>query len=74
MKQIEELFQVLSFHAGVKYKELKTEEQRQRQAEDILKEAEKEYYEQRRKQPGAEQRSLDYISRRMRKARKLGAF
>jgi hypothetical protein len=71
---IEQILQTLSFYGGVKFKQLDIEAEREREAENILREAEEEMYQARRQRPGYETRSKEYWDNRAERRKRLVGY
>ena len=71
---IEETLQILSFYLGVKMKNLQEAEISEREAREIMEEAQKRLQEERKKSPGYEQRSMAWRRSQDLTRRKLGAY
>lgn len=69
---IEQLFKVLSFNLGIKFKAFDVEQYKRMEAEDILRAAEEARAEDRRDLPQAQQRRTQYITNRLAKQRRMG--
>lgn len=68
----EQVFQLLSYYLGVKVSQQDLERERERIGRDIYYQAREELTEQRRQEPGAEQRRLDSSARTAASIRRLG--
>lgn len=73
-QQIDEIFSILSFYAGVKYKKFDVEKEKQYEALGVMREAEKERTRDRKKMPGYQTRKSNTLKQNLIRARKTGAF
>jgi hypothetical protein len=71
-QQIEEIFQILSFYAGIKMKQLDLGKQEGYESYDVLKSAEEARSQDLKRLPGYVKKKADYINRSMKRQKRLG--